>query len=391
MMAALSNTRPRSEKRFLGGTGFVLVWIMGCQVIDLQPSQTMNLPPSLPRPKGMMESAPEEALAGNPSGNSPAPKTTNLPTGEANSSNKGRDASAGNPSEPIAKVAFNRPGEAATLESSATPGLNGNARGGSDLARAGMMAAAIPSDPPLPSPGIGSSTDPLVAVYRRSYDWFQGTQSFTCRMVRREVVGGRKRPEEMMAFQYRKQPYSIHLKWLGQEGKGRELVYIEGMYDNRIQIKLAGGDIPLVPAGKRMSFTLDNPLVRSSSRHSVQEASFGFLLATVGNLISQQKQGGGKQGTIQYVGKVAREDYGGTVEMIEIKLNPGAEEGLPHGGRRLVGFDPREGMPVLVQTFDETGQEVEYYRYDRFIMQGLDDHDFNPDELWAKPDLASKP
>ena len=254
----------------------------------------------------------------------------------------------------------------------------------------GMLVAVTPADPPLPTFSATSESDPILTVYRRGYSWFQQTDSFTCRMVRREVVSGKQHPEELMSFQYKKHPYSIHFKWLGQEGKGREVVYVEGKFDDKIQTRLAAGDIPFMPAGKRMSFAVDNPLVRSASRHSVREAGFGFMLSTVGTMLAHQKEGNSKLGAVQYVGKIRRPDLGGEVEMVECKLAPGAEHTLPEGGRRLYGFDPVLGHPVLVQTFDSRGQEVEYYRYDRFFFNGLEESDFDPETLWAKPDMAAK-
>jgi hypothetical protein len=42
-------------------------------------------------------------------------------------------------------------------------------------------------------------------------------------------------------------------------------------------------------------------------------------------------------------------------------------------------------MPALIITLDENGKEVEYYRYDRYLLNPhLDDDDFNPDKVWAK-------
>lgn len=426
-------------------SGFLMVpWFLsqlaGCQVMDIQPStalgtskssdttKSLDMPRTLPKPATMVETTETQQLVAKAT---PAPGESSLKSLPEPKENKKESASpftlpafpqilnaaipgAAATSKPVASNTADRDTPRTFEQGSSGQGSSGvervamnrgnasrekapellqvaSAPRAASVAASGLVASAIPSDPILPSPGVISTNDPLMTVYKRGYDWFQDCDSFTCRMVRREVIGGRRRPEELMSFQYRRNPYSIHLKWLGQEGKGREMVYIENKFDNRIQIRLAAGDIPFAAAGKRMTFSLDNPLVRSSSRHSVHEASFGFMLACVGNLINQQKMGTPKTGTIQYAGKIMREDYGGVLEMVEVKLFPGTEEGLPQGGRRLYGFDPVVGMPCLVQTFDENGQEVEYYKYDRFFSKGLDDNDFDPEILWAKPDVAAKP
>src|SRR5262249_20795698 len=90
-------------------------------------------------------------------------------------------------------------------------------------------------------------------------------------------------------------------------------------------------------------------------------------------------------GRMAYLGAQKRPDYEGTLEMVEQTIPPGAESELPRGGRRLVGIDSELQLPMLVQTFNERGQEVEYYRYDRFQAPvKLDDAAFDPDQFWPK-------
>ncbi len=391
-----------------------IVLVSGCQILDVPPGLTadrtgLSRPASL---KAKSESASKtEENAPNASADLPpvarATPETNASQGESPvipASAKAEKPVSAPIVQAIAKtplfslkapsqdIQAGRPAaEAIVLANAKSAPMEGvRSRKEIEHATRGMLVALTPADPPLPTFNGASESDPLLAVYRRGYTWFQETDSFTCRMVRREVVSGKQHPEELMAFQYKKNPYSIHFKWLGQEGKGREVVYVEGKFDDKIQTRLAAGDIPFMPAGKRMSFAVDNPLVRSASRHSVREASFGFMLSTVGTMLALQKEGNSKLGSIQYVGKIRRPDLGGEVEMVECKLAPGAEHTLPEGGRRLYAFDPVVGHPVLVQTFDSHGQEVEYYRYDRFFFKGLEDSDFDPETLWAKPDVAAK-
>jgi hypothetical protein len=58
---------------------------------------------------------------------------------------------------------------------------------------------------------------------------------------------------------------------------------------------------------------------------------------------------------------------------------------MPDGGRRLWVFHPTWHLPVLVVTQDSTGHEVEYYCYDRPLLNvPLDDEDFNPEQMGAR-------
>ena len=104
--------------------------------------------------------------------------------------------------------------------------------------------------------------------------------SYIARLTRREVVGGQCKPEEVILFKFRKEPWSVYFKWLGEEGKGREVVYVKKHYDDKIHTLLAKADVvPLfTPANGQMALAIDSPLVRSASRHSITEAGFGIIL-----------------------------------------------------------------------------------------------------------------
>ena len=64
---------------------------------------------------------------------------------------------------------------------------------------------------------------------------------------------------------------------------------------------------------------------------------------------------------------------------------------MPHGGKRLYGFDTTSHLPVLLVCVDDKGQEVEYYRYDQIMTVKLDDADFNPDNMGASTKMAKQP
>jgi hypothetical protein len=200
---------------------------------------------------------------------------------------------------------------------------------------------------------------------------------------RREQVNGKDRPEEVLLFKFRKQPWSVYFKFLGPEGQGREVVYVKGQYGNMIHSLLAAGDMPLMPAGKRMAISPDNIFVRSASRHTITEAGIGSIVERFGRLVEAVEKGNMQYGTVKYVGQVKRPEFECPLEAAEQGIPAGYDPNLPRGGRRWLMFDPTNGLPVLLLTHDDTGHEVEYYCYDRIEYPvKLDDDDFNPDKLW---------
>jgi hypothetical protein len=235
--------------------------------------------------------------------------------------------------------------------------------------------------PPLPGQGEGAGR--LRILYLQAASRYAGIDSYIVRLRRREQIGGVDKPEELLLVKFRQRPWSVYFKWLGPEGKGREVVYVNGTYEDKIHTLLAAGDMPFTPAGRQIALAPDSALVRSSSRHSIHEAGVGVLIDHFGQILQATERGDMRQGSLRYVGIMKRPDLEAPVEAVEQTIPPHAEPQLPHGGRRLWGFDPVGKLTVLIITQNEVGHEVEYYCYDRFQFPvRLDDDDFNPDKLW---------
>ncbi|MHB1426572.1 MAG: DUF1571 domain-containing protein, partial [Gemmataceae bacterium] len=215
--------------------------------------------------------------------------------------------------------------------------------------------------------------------------------SYIVRLTRKENLKGKTGPEEIIAFAFRKQPLSIHFKWLGDIAKGREVVYVKDRFENKIHTKVAPGDSLLLPPGARLSLSPDNPLVRAASRHPITDAGICHCVESLLALLDAQERGDLRQGTLTAIAPRTRPEYSKPLETMERIIPPGVEPELPRGGRRLMYFDPDWHLPMLVITYDDKGNEVEYYRYDRLITPAnLDDDDFNPDKLWPVSDASQK-
>jgi hypothetical protein len=236
----------------------------------------------------------------------------------------------------------------------------------------------------------------LQALYQDAAQRYASVDSYIVRLRRREQVNGQDKPEEVLLFKFRKQPWSVYLKWLGPEGIGRQVVYVKGQHEDKIHTLLAAGDMPFVPAGRQIALAPDNPLVRSSSRHSIHEAGFGVLIESFGRLLTTALPAvpGNPAPMLRYLGPLKRPEFEMPGDAVEQTIPPGLEPQLPQGGRRLWVFDPHTKFPLLIVTHNELGHEVEYYCYDRLQFPvRLDDADFNPEKLWTakKPESAKKP
>lgn len=243
------------------------------------------------------------------------------------------------------------------------------------------------TEPQTSAPMLAMPSGPLArpwALYRLAAERYATMDSYIVRLRRRETVNGKDKPNETLLLKFRKQPWSVYFKWLDGDGQGREVTYVKGRYDGKLHTLLAAGDMPFMPAGKRIALPPDSPFVRASSRHSITEAGIGALIDLYAQALEAVEKGEPKAGTMKYMGLVKRNDLPEPLECVEQTIPPGAESLLPRGGRRLWLFDPVSHLPSVVITHDATGHEVEYYAYDRFQFPvHLDDADFDPDKLWS--------
>jgi hypothetical protein len=240
----------------------------------------------------------------------------------------------------------------------------------------------VPAQPPVQPVAVTAADGSarIRELYRLAAQSYASIDSYVARLRRREIVGSEAKPEELLTFKFRKQPWSVYFKWLGPEAKGREAIYVKGQYDNKLHTLLAAGDMPLMPAGNRFSISPDSILVKSRSRHMVTEAGIGNIVERIGQRLQAENADPNKT-RVRYLGQVKRPEYEAPMEGIEETIAPGSE--LPGGGTRQVFFDSTSHLPVLLITRDAQGRELEYYAYDRLQYPvKLDDDDFNPDKLW---------
>jgi hypothetical protein len=245
--------------------------------------------------------------------------------------------------------------------------------------------------PVVEVPPANAGPEAIRLLQRRASERFANVDSYIVRLTRRETVNGSDGEEEVLLFKFRKQPLSVHLKWLGPSGEGREALYVKGMYEDKLHTLLAAGDMPLAPAGKRLSFPLDSPLLESRSRHRISDAGIGASIDRLGAILAAVDHGDPSLGQLAYLGPQQRKEYPQPVACVEHTLPAGAEKDLPRGGRRYYFFDPDTQLPMLIVTLDERGKQVEYYFHDRLQASvHLDAADFDPAKLWAKPVAAGR-
>jgi hypothetical protein len=240
--------------------------------------------------------------------------------------------------------------------------------------------------PPPPPPALAAppSVDPaakLGDLHRLAVESYASINGYTAQLRRREQVHGQDKPEELLLFKFRKQPYSVYFKWIGPEAKGREVVYVKGRHDNQIHTLLAAGDMWPLPGGKTIALAPDNPFVLNKSRYAITQAGIGFVIEQFGQALHPRDPA--RPSALKYLGPIKRPEFETPLEMVEQAIPPGVDPQLPSGGQRLFGIDPAAHLPVLLTTRDRAGHEAEYYCYSSVqTIIALTDDDFDPAKLW---------
>ncbi len=158
------------------------------------------------------------------------------------------------------------------------------------------------------------------------------------------------------------------------------------MYNNEIQVRTGKHDALWT---MQVSLPLNSERATANSRHTMDEAGLGHLIAGLGEVLASIDSGANKFGTIQYLGPQQRPESPVPMECLLQQVPPGLEKHLPRGGQRYWFFsaDTRLqecGLPVLLITYDDTRREVEYYFHDLFNINVLSAQDFDPKVVWAK-------
>jgi hypothetical protein len=239
----------------------------------------------------------------------------------------------------------------------------------------------VPGVKPPPSSPVADARLLLRGLHRKAVEHYAAIDSYKARLRRREQVNGKDMPEELIEFNFRKQPWSVHMKWIGPEAQGREVVFVKGHYENKIHTLLAPTDPRFPLGGKVVSLPPDSPLVRSRARHAITDAGIGSIIDRFGQLLDREESGVSR--ALAYGGVQKRPEYDGPLEMVEQVIAVGEESLLPVGGRRWWFFGSTSGLPVLIITAESNGHPVEYYCFDRLQYPvGLDNDDFDPAKLW---------
>ena len=234
-----------------------------------------------------------------------------------------------------------------------------------------------------------TNLEALHRVHARAVEKFNAIEGYEARVTRRETVGTKAMPEEVLQTKFRREPFSLHVKWVGLENQGREMIYVQGKYKSEVQILTGRHEGLIIPSGKRFSFAPTDSQVRSKSRYDIREGGMGLSLDWMGRVLAIMDRDPRQANRMKYVGVKPRRERESGLDAVEEVIPPDWEPLLPKGGRRTTYFDPDPaspsfGLPILITTVGDNGREVEYYWFDGLKPTKFSDADFDAERIWKK-------
>jgi len=227
------------------------------------------------------------------------------------------------------------------------------------LACTGVFSAEKPdtSDTSRASPRVPDAFQLLLSAKQR-YD--REVKDYFVYFFRQECVNPDKdatlgEPEKI-EMKFRKEPFSVMMKWVDGPRKGSRALYVEGWNKNRVRIHPSGIAGIFIP---RIDLDPESKWLSKYSRHSITEAGIGNLMDS---LLSQFRLARSNRDlNVEYLG----EEKVGTRAAYKFRrtLQPGRGY---YCHELLLWLDTDSGYPLAIQTSGWDGLIWERYRYEDF-------------------------
>lgn len=222
--------------------------------------------------------------------------------------------------------------------------------------------------------GVTSEAAKLDAILQKTSQTMAGIGSYRVDVVSQETVNGKTHPVDQFVLYKRRQPLAVRMEWGQGKEAGREVIFSPTENKGMIQIRMPKGLIP------RMSMSPESPLVRSKSRHPINEAGFDAVVERLNETLNLVRRNAPNAGQISV--QTAMEPNVGNVERItQLTTN---------GETWVVDLDAKTGLPLTVHATDNSGKLLEHIEFRNFQLNLPELQTaaaFDPNARWGQPKL----
>lgn len=196
-----------------------------------------------------------------------------------------------------------------------------------------------------------------------------GIRDVTADLTRQELVGNRLQESETLHWVQRVEPHSLHLTWIGERRKGREVVYVQGSNDDKVLVHEPGALSRIKPV---LRFAPTSAAMSYGSRYSITVVGYQALVKR----IVQNYDDAARRGSVNVVDFGTLQHEGYKTRAFKVVLDfPGTQTGDYHS--MIVWFDVATGLPVHFVGVDSNDVLLEDYLWKSLkVNQDLTDADF---------------
>ncbi|KIG09181.1 protein of unknown function DUF1571 [Burkholderia sp. MR1] len=189
-------------------------------------------------------------------------------------------------------------------------------------------------------------------------------------MLRRERIGGRwpKRADHMLV-RVTRDPLRIYAKWLPDGAhSGQEVIYDDAKRPNELYGHLGG-----VPGVIPMWASVNGPLARAQSNHSIRELGI--------DAITQRFIDQGRKFAAAGITRPSNIEVKTVQGVRVVAFTYVAPEGQPdfYAKREVLGLDLEQPLFRTVESFDNDGEIFESIVFEHIVRKPFDDLTFDPE------------
>ncbi len=211
--------------------------------------------------------------------------------------------------------------------------------------------------------GAEARAETIDAVVERMSRSYSVVNDYRCILHKKERIKEEIVEQRDIIQKFRK-PLSVYMKWTD----GVEVLYVEGKYEDKLQVHGVG-------FGGLLTLSIDPNgfLAMRQNRHTIREAHLGHVVSLI--LANYEKAKQRHELNASFKGK---ELAGGTETLLYEAVFP-PNQGY-YGHVILVNMDRTNGLPVRIRVSGWKKELLEWYEYsDLKLNVGLTDRDFDRD------------
>jgi len=114
---------------------------------------------------------------------------------------------------------------------------------------------------------------PAIALGRDALEALEEVKDYTCLFTKREAIN-QSTSVQKMQMKFRATPFSVYMRFVGGPSDGREVLFVDGQYQNNLLVHEVNGPASLIGT---IPLAINSPQVAAENRHKITELGVANL------------------------------------------------------------------------------------------------------------------